>query len=69
MAYSPIEQGRLLNHPVLQRVAASHGVTPTQLAIAWVIQLDGVNAIPKASTQEHTHAFPPPTAKRPLEML
>ncbi|GHO76513.1 hypothetical protein KSD_42840 [Ktedonobacter sp. SOSP1-85] len=89
MAYSPIEQGRLLNHPVLQRIAASHGVTPTQLAIAWVIRLDGVNAIPKASTPEHTQencgalkiflskqelaildsAFPPPTAKRPLEML
>lgn len=89
MAYSPIEQSRLLNHPVLQRIAAEHGATPAQVAIAWVIRLDGVNAIPKSGTPKHTQenrgavniflskqelamldsAFPPPTTKRPLEML
>ncbi|MCI2422808.1 aldo/keto reductase [Saccharopolyspora sp. K220] len=53
MAYSPIEQGRLLGEPVLRRVAQRHSVTPAQIAIAWVLAQDGVCAIPKAATQEH----------------
>jgi diketogulonate reductase-like aldo/keto reductase len=53
MAYSPIEQGRLLTHTVLRRVAERHDATPAQIAIAWVLRQDGVCAIPKASTPEH----------------
>ncbi|GAA0518491.1 hypothetical protein GCM10011581_22930 [Saccharopolyspora subtropica] len=53
MAYSPIEQGRLLGEPVLRRVAERHGVRPAQVAIAWVLARDGVCAIPKAATPEH----------------
>jgi diketogulonate reductase-like aldo/keto reductase len=53
MAYSPIEQGRLLSHPVLQAVAVRHGATPAQVALAWVLRHDGVNAIPKAGTVAH----------------
>ncbi|MGH8806946.1 MAG: aldo/keto reductase, partial [Noviherbaspirillum sp.] len=34
MAYSPIEQGRLLDHPQLQQVARRHRVTPAQIALA-----------------------------------
>ena len=52
-AYSPVEQGRLLRNRVLQAVAARHGVTPAQIALAWVLRDDGVNAIPKAGTPEH----------------
>lgn len=53
MAYSPIEQGRLLSDPVLARVAGRHDATSAQIAIAWVLRHDGVCAIPKAATPEH----------------
>jgi len=53
MAYSPIEQGRMLSHPELQGVAAKHGVTAAQIALAWLLQQDGINVIPRARTQAH----------------
>ncbi|MEV5542538.1 aldo/keto reductase [Saccharopolyspora shandongensis] len=53
MAYSPIEQGRLLGEPALRRVAERHSVAPAQIAIAWVLAQDGVCAIPKAATVAH----------------
>lgn len=53
MAYSPVEQGRLLGDVVLRRVAERHGVTPARVALAWVLHADGVCAIPKAATREH----------------
>jgi diketogulonate reductase-like aldo/keto reductase len=53
MAYSPIEQGRLLGDPALARVAAAHGATPAQTALAWVLRAPGVIAIPKAARPEH----------------
>jgi diketogulonate reductase-like aldo/keto reductase len=53
MAYSPIEQGRLLSHPVLQSVATRHDATPSQVALAWVLRQNGLNAIPKAGTLAH----------------
>ncbi|WP_439657988.1 aldo/keto reductase [Lentzea sp. HUAS TT2] len=53
MAYSPVEQGRLLGSPALATVAARHDATPAQVALAWVLRLPYVNAIPKAGTAEH----------------
>ncbi|WP_406814476.1 aldo/keto reductase [Mycobacterium sp. M23085] len=53
MAYSPIEQGRVLGHPALDEVARRHGVTPAQIALAWVLRHDGVNAIPRSGTPAH----------------
>lgn len=53
MAYSPIEQGRLLNHPVLTAIAQPRGVTPAQVAIAWLLQQDNVVVIPKSSRVKH----------------
>ncbi len=54
MAYSPIEQGRLLRDPALVAVAARHdGVTPAQVALAWVLRQDGVCAIPRSGRPEH----------------
>ena len=53
MAYSPIEQGRLLRHPVLKRLAAQHRATPAQIALAWVLRQDGMIAIPKSATPAH----------------
>lgn len=53
MAYSPIEQGRLSHYPEVQDIAERHGVTPAQVALAWVLRQQGVIAIPKASKTEH----------------
>lgn len=53
MAYSPIEQGRMLKHPALREVAGRHGATPAQVALAWLIRQDGVISIPKAGTIAH----------------
>ena len=53
MAYSPIEQGRLVDHPALQSIARLHNATPAQVALAWVLNHDGVNAIPRAGTPSH----------------
>jgi diketogulonate reductase-like aldo/keto reductase len=53
MAYSPIEQGRLLTHPELKRIARTHAATPAQVALAWVLRGPGVMAIPKAGTVAH----------------
>lgn len=53
MAYSPIEQGRILRHPELQRVATRHHLTPAQVALAWVLRQDSVIAIPRARNLEH----------------
>ncbi len=53
MAYSPIEQGRMLNHPALQSVAVRLNVTPAQIALAWLLQQNGLIAIPRAGTPAH----------------
>ncbi len=53
MAYSPLEQGRMLKDPVLLRIAAEHGTSPAQIALAWVLRQPLVLAIPKASSPQH----------------
>jgi diketogulonate reductase-like aldo/keto reductase len=53
MAYSPVEQGRILRDAALRRVAQRHGSTPAQVALAWTIRGGGVIAIPKAGTRAH----------------
>ena len=53
MAYSPIEQGRLAGHSVLEDIGRRHGATPTQVALSWVTSHPGVCAIPEAGTPEH----------------
>ncbi|HEX8913566.1 MAG TPA: aldo/keto reductase [Humisphaera sp.] len=53
MAYSPIEQGRLLDAPALAEVAGRHRATPAQVALAWVLRREGVIAIPKAASPAH----------------
>lgn len=89
MAYSPIEQGRILHHPELIRIAKAYQATPAQVALAFLLERDGVIVIPKTSSAIRAAenrdavslditdgdwaaldaAFPPPTRKKPLEML
>jgi diketogulonate reductase-like aldo/keto reductase len=53
MAYSPVEQGRLLGHAEIARIAARHGATAAQVTLAWVLREDGVIAIPKTGDPRH----------------
>jgi len=53
MAYTPIEQGRILGNATLREVAARHQATPAQIALAWVIRQEGLLAIPRAGTPAH----------------
>ena len=53
MAYSPIEQGRLLSHPIVRKIAEEHHAAPAQVALAWVLRHDHVVAIPQAGTPDH----------------
>ncbi|MGO0577853.1 aldo/keto reductase [Ornithinimicrobium panacihumi] len=53
MAYSPIEQGRLLGEADLEQVARRYEVSVAQVLLAWAIRDGGVIAIPKASRREH----------------
>ncbi|MDR0807053.1 MAG: aldo/keto reductase [Enterobacteriaceae bacterium] len=53
MAYSPIEQARLLKHPALIEVAKRHNATAAQIALAWVLRDHNIITIPKASNIEH----------------
>lgn len=55
MAYSPVEQGRLVRHSGLRQLAADKGVTPAQLALAFVLDRPGTIAIPKTATATHLH--------------
>ena len=46
MAYSPIDQGRLLRNATVRRVAVRRNATPVQVAIAWILRQGGVLTIP-----------------------
>jgi diketogulonate reductase-like aldo/keto reductase len=53
MAYAPIEQGRMLRHPILRTVASAHHASPAQVALAWLLRQPDVIAIPRAGTPAH----------------
>jgi diketogulonate reductase-like aldo/keto reductase len=53
MAYSPIEQARLLKNRALLEFSKRHGMTPAQAALAWLLANDDVIVIPKASNPAH----------------
>ena len=53
MAYSPIEQGRILRARALMALAARHDATPARIAIAWLLRDVDIMVIPKARTLAH----------------
>ncbi|UVE17847.1 2,5-didehydrogluconate reductase DkgB [Pseudomonas sp. LS44] len=53
-AYMPLAYGKVLDDPVLQRIAAEHAASPTQVALAWLLQ-QGFAVIP-SSTKRHNLA-------------
>jgi diketogulonate reductase-like aldo/keto reductase len=53
MAYSPLDQGRLLRAATLKEIAARHDSAPAQVALAWLLEMKGVISIPKAGNEQH----------------
>ncbi|MBN9249889.1 MAG: aldo/keto reductase [Mesorhizobium sp.] len=53
MAYSPVEQGALARNGRLDAIAARHGASPAEIALAWTMREDGAIAIPKAVRAQH----------------
>lgn len=51
MAYSPLEQGRMLNDSSLKTVAKRHNASAAQVAIAWLLH-QGAVVIPKSSNRD-----------------
>lgn len=52
-AYSPLARGRVFGDPTLQAIAATHDRNPGQVALRWLLQQDGVSAIPRSRSAEH----------------
>jgi diketogulonate reductase-like aldo/keto reductase len=73
MAYSPIEQARLVEHPKLIDFARRHGMTPAQAALAWLLAQDDIIVIPKTSDpgrlRENVAALEHPLSKQQLAEL
>jgi 2,5-diketo-D-gluconate reductase B len=55
-AYAPIAHGRVFDDPVLKRIGEEHGKTGGQVALRWLIQQDGVAAIPHSSRHTNVEA-------------
>jgi diketogulonate reductase-like aldo/keto reductase len=51
MAYSPVEQGKL--SVKLEPLAKRRGVSPAQIALAWLLRQEGLIVIPKATNLAH----------------
>ncbi|WP_088344793.1 MULTISPECIES: aldo/keto reductase [Rhodomicrobium] len=49
MAYSPLEQARLVASPALAGFAEANGMTPAQAALRWLLAQDDVIVIPKTA--------------------
>ncbi|HUK58013.1 MAG TPA: aldo/keto reductase [Stellaceae bacterium] len=52
MAYSPLEQGRMLGNSALKKVASARGLSAAQVALAWALA-QGASVIPKATDLAH----------------
>jgi diketogulonate reductase-like aldo/keto reductase len=56
MAYSPLDQGAIASNKALRSVAQRLGASPAEVALAWVLRVPEVVAIPKATRLEHVRA-------------
>lgn len=57
MAYSPLDEGKLPHTSALVEFAGRHGMTPSQAALVWLLEQDGVIAIPKTVRPERIEEY------------
>jgi 2,5-diketo-D-gluconate reductase B len=55
-AYAPLARGKLGNNPSLRRIAEKHAASVEQVALKWLLDKEGVAAIPKAARAESQQA-------------
>ncbi len=55
-AYSPLAKGKVFRDPKLRQIGARHGKTAGQAALRWLVQQDGVTAIPRSSQKANVKA-------------
>lgn len=56
VAYSPLAQGKIADEKALVAIGKKHDASATQVALKWLLDQDGVAAIPKASRAESQKA-------------
>ena len=56
VAYCPLAQGRAATDETLMAIGRKHGASAAQVALKWLLDQDGVAAIPKASRGESQKA-------------
>jgi len=56
VAYCPLAQGRAASDATLAAIGRKHGASAAQVALKWLLDQDGVGAIPKASRSESQRA-------------
>ena len=56
VAYCPLAQGRAASDATLTAIGRKHGASAAQVALKWLLDQDGVAAIPKASRPESQKA-------------
>ena len=56
VAYCPLAQGRVALDAALVKIGQKHNATAAQVALKWLLDQDGVAAIPKASRAESQKA-------------
>lgn len=56
VAYCPLAQGRVASDETLARIGRKHDAGAAQVALKWLLDQDGVAAIPKASRAESQKA-------------
>ncbi|WP_375784514.1 aldo/keto reductase [Bradyrhizobium sp. Pha-3] len=56
VAYCPLAQGRFATDATLAKIGSKHDATAAQVALKWLLDQDGVAAIPKASRAESQKA-------------
>lgn len=56
VAYCPLAQGRAASDETLLAIGKKHGAGAAQVALKWLLDQDGVAAIPKASRRESQQA-------------
>jgi diketogulonate reductase-like aldo/keto reductase len=49
VAYCPLARGRVGESAVVREIADRHGAAPEQIALAWLVNQDGVAAIPRTA--------------------
>lgn len=56
-AYSPLAQGKVVNHPLLKQIGQKHNKTPAQIALKWLVDQQAVVAIPRSKNRDRLQSF------------